>query len=85
MLGFVVICYAEVVELIVYKVNILKALSEAGYNTNRIRKEKVFPEGVLTKFRHNGGISTMTLDRLCSILKCQPGDLIKWIEDGQDD
>ena len=80
-----VLSYAEVVKLIVYKVDILKALSEAGYNTYRIRNEKVFPEGVLTKFRHNGGISTMTLDKLCSILKCQPGDLIKWIEEGQDD
>ena len=32
---------------IIYKTDILMALKEAGYNTNRIRKEKLLSEGVL--------------------------------------
>ena len=64
--------------MISFKVDILSLLSKAGYNTTRIRKEKIFPEGVLTKFRNQGPISVATLDRLCSLLECQPGDLIRW-------
>ena len=32
---------------IVYKIDILAALKDAGYNTNRLRKEKLLAEGVL--------------------------------------
>ena len=32
---------------IIYKTDILLALKEAGYNTNRIRKEKLLSEGCL--------------------------------------
>lgn len=67
--------------MISFKADILSLLSKAGYNTTRIRKEKIFPEGVLTKFRNQGPISVATLDKLCTILKCQPGDLISWSPD----
>ena len=36
---------------IIYKTDILAALKEAGYNTNRIRKEKLLSEGVLQSLR----------------------------------
>ncbi len=72
--------------MISFKTDILDLLLKAGYNTTRIRKEKIFPEGVLTKFRNQGPISIATLDKLCTILKCQPGDLISWAPDpGRDD
>ena len=32
---------------VVYKIDILAALKEAGYNTNRLRKEKLLSEGVI--------------------------------------
>ena len=32
---------------IVYKIDILAALKEKGYNTNRLRKEKLLSEGVI--------------------------------------
>ena len=61
---------------IVYKTDILSALKEAGYNTNRIRKEKLLSEGVLQSLRGQKYISMETLARVCSLLDCQPGDLI---------
>ena len=61
---------------IVYKTDILSALKEAGYNTNRIRKEKLLSEGVLQSMRSQKYISMENLARVCALLDCQPGDLI---------
>lgn len=61
---------------IVYKTDILSALKEAGYNTNRIRKEKLLSEGVLQSLRSQKYISMENLARVCALLDCQPGDLI---------
>ena len=61
---------------IVYKTDILSALKEAGYNTNRIRKEKLLSEGVLQSLRGQKYISMENLARVCALLACQPGDLI---------
>jgi hypothetical protein len=61
---------------IVYKTDILSALKEAGYNTNRIRKEKLLSEGVLQSLRGQKYISMENLARVCALLDCQPGDLI---------
>ena len=61
---------------IVYKTDILSALKEAGYNTNRIRKERLLSEGVLQSLRGQKYISMENLARVCALLDCQPGDLI---------
>ena len=61
---------------IVYNTDILSALKEAGYNTNRIRKEKLLSEGVLQSLRGQKYISMENLARVCALLDCQPGDLI---------
>ena len=57
-----------------------KLLKEKGYNTTRIRKEKVISEDTLTSIRAGkGGLAHKTIDKLCKILECQPGDLMEWI------
>ena len=60
----------------IYKLDVLSALKEAGYNTNRIRKEKLLSEGVLQSLRGQKYISMENLARVCALLDCQPGDLI---------
>ena len=65
-----------------YKVNILSELKNAGYSSYRMRQEKILSEGTLQKMR--GGDTTVTLaslEPICRILHCQPGDLVEWVED----
>lgn len=69
--------------MLVYKLDILAALKNNGYTTYRIKKEKILSESTLQKFRHKEGISWSNLDALCSLLQCQPGDLIAYIPDEQ--
>lgn len=66
-----------------FKVDILETLQNAGYNTNRIRKEKLIAEATLQNLRHNKPVSWATLETICSLLHCQPGDLIEYVEDSK--
>jgi putative transcriptional regulator len=61
-----------------YKIDILAALKEKGYNTYKIRKEKIFGEATLQKIRKGQMPSWETFDKLCSLLDCQPADLIEY-------
>ena len=66
---------------IVYKLDILAALKEAGYNTNRLRKEKLLSEGVIQALRESKYISLQNVSKICELLNCQPGDLLEYIKE----
>ena len=65
-----------------YKVNVLEELMKAGYSSYRMRQEKVLSESTLQRIRE--GSPTITLESIsviCDILRCQPGDLVEWVEE----
>ena len=66
---------------IIYKVDVLAKLKEAGYNTNRIRKEKIMGESMLQKLREGQMVSWATMETLCELLDCQPADLIEYVKE----
>lgn len=66
---------------IIYKFDVLQALKERGYNTNRLRKEKLLAEGVLQALREGRAISFANLEKLCDLLDCQPGDLLQFVRE----
>lgn len=66
-----------------YKFDVLAALRDAGYTQNRIRNEKLIGQSYLTQIRHGEIVSWKTLDTICRLLKCQPGDIIEYIEDNE--
>lgn len=66
---------------ITYKINILGELKTKGYNTNRLRKEKLLSEGVLTSLRAGKYISMDNLSKICELLECQPADLIEYVKE----
>ena len=63
---------------LVYKINVLQALKEAGYNTNVLRKEKLLAEGVIQALREKKPISWANIEKLCRLLNCQPGDIMEF-------
>ena len=63
-----------------YNVDLLAVLKEAGYNTNRIRKEKIMGEAMLQKIRTGQMVSWAVLETICDLLNCQPGDLIEFVK-----
>lgn len=61
-----------------YKIDILAALREKGYTQNRIREEKLIGQSYLTQIRHGELVSWKTIETICSLLNCQPGDLVEY-------
>lgn len=57
---------------LVYKINVLEALKEKGYNTNRLRKEKILAESTIQKLREQKPISWANIAQICDLLNCQP-------------
>lgn len=64
-----------------YKIEVLPALKAKGYNTNRIRQEKLLSESTVQKLRTGTGVSWDNLQTLCRLLGCQPGELIEYVEE----
>jgi putative transcriptional regulator len=60
-----------------YKTDILKELSNRGYTSTKIRKDKILSQATLQNIRQGKGITTDTINTICIILRCQPSDIIE--------
>ena len=61
-------------------------LKEKGWNTTRIRKEGLMGQGTLTNLRNGtGGLDHKTIDRICRVLNCQPGDIMEYVEEPENE
>ena len=64
-----------------YKIDIMAALKDAGYNTNKIRSEKLMGQAVLQQLRHGELVSWKNIEIICRFLNCQPGDILEYVPD----
>lgn len=64
-----------------YKIDVLKCLKEKGYNTSRLRQEKILSESTIQKFRNGQMVSADNIETLCRLLNCQPGDIMEYVPD----
>lgn len=64
-----------------YKIDILEELKTKGYTTYKLRKDKIIGEAQIQKIRSGEIASKETLNTLCKLLQCQPGNIIEYIED----
>ena len=67
--------------MVKYKIDIIQALKNIGYSTYKIRKEKIFTEGQLQQIRDNKLLTQDALNKVCTLLDCQPGDILEYIPD----
>lgn len=67
--------------MIFYKIDIIKALKDKGFSTYCIRKNKIFGEATMQKFRTGEIVTIDCIDKLCSLLDCQPSDIIGYKKD----
>lgn len=63
-----------------YKIDILEVLKEKGYTTYRLRKDKIIGESQIQKIRGGELASKETLNTICKLLNCQPGDILEYVE-----
>jgi putative transcriptional regulator len=75
--------------MIRFKIDVIEEMKKKGYNTNRIRKEKIISESTLDKIRQNIKnndnvvINTKTIDTICQILNKQPSYFLEYVKEDQ--
>lgn len=67
--------------MFVYKFDVLETLKESGYNTTRLRKEKLLGENAIQSLRRGEMVGIIALEKICSLLDMQPGNIIKYVGD----
>lgn len=67
-----------------YKIDILAALKEVGYSTYKLRQMKLFGERNIQKIREGEVLNADNLAKICELLHCQPGDILEYVEEQQD-
>ena len=70
--------------MIKYKIDILSALKQIGYSTYKIKKEKIFNQSQLQQIRDNKLLTQDALNKVCTLLDCQPGDILEYVPDTPD-
>lgn len=68
-----------------YKFDVMDALKSAGYSSTRLRNEKLMGESYMTQLRRGDMVSWKTIETICSLLNCQPGDILEHVEDNADE
>lgn len=58
--------------------NILKILSDHGWSSYRLQKEKKISNGTIQRLRMKQSVSTDTIGVICELCDCQPGDLMRY-------
>lgn len=66
--------------MLAYKIDVLETLKEAGYNTTRLRKEKLLSESAIQYIREGRPVGAKALNDICKLLDMQPGNILKYIE-----
>ncbi len=69
--------------MFVYKFDVLETLKESGYNTTRLRKEKLLGENAIQSLRKGEMVGIIALEKICSLLDMQPGNIIKYVENDE--
>lgn len=62
--------------MIQYKKDIFDELKKHGFNQTRIQREKLLPAQTMQNIKAGKSVTLETLNKICIMCKCQPGDLI---------
>lgn len=66
--------------MIVYR-DILRRLAESGWSTYRVAKEHLLSPSTIDRIRNDQPINTTTIDTICRLCNCQPGDILSYVPD----
>lgn len=66
--------------MIVYN-KLWDTMKKKGVSTYRLRESHGFNTKTIAKLRHNGTVTTQTLNKLCSILDCKLSDIAEFQKD----
>ena len=70
-----------VIFIIIFKGNIQNALKNKGITLSALKNKKILPGAVITKIHKNDPMifNVVTIDKICALLSCQPGDILEYV------
>lgn len=66
---------------LVYKIDVLQALKDKGYNTVKLRKETPLAESTIQKLREGKPVSWANISLICELLNCQPNYFLEFVKE----
>lgn len=65
---------------------LLAIFKEKNITSYTVKKEKIISSGVYDKLtkQENPRVDTDTLNKLCKYLHCQPGDIMEYVEEKEE-
>ncbi len=67
------------------RLRVRQQLKKRGWTAYRLAKESGLSMTLAYRLARPGGrfgrLDRKTLDRLCTVFQCQPGDLLEWVPD----
>lgn len=67
--------------MIIY-IDIMQRLKDNGWTTYRLRKERKIGDATVQRIKSNQSISTETINTICELCDCQPGDIMIYKREG---
>lgn len=62
----------------------LERMKQAGITSYTFKQSGEIGQKTLTAIKEGRPINTKTIDALCRILNCQPGDLLEYVADSEE-
>lgn len=64
---------------------LFELLKKNGITTYRIRNEKIIGQATYNAIKKGtGGLDHRSINKLCKVLNCQPGDLMEYVPDTEE-
>ena len=64
-----------------YKTDVLAALRAAGFSSYKLIHGGLLSASTVQKLREGKPISWENIERICSLLNCQPADILEYVPD----
>lgn len=64
-----------------FKIDVLLELKQKGFSTYRLRKDKLLSEDTKRYIKLGVLRGAESLNTICKLLDCQPGDILEYVPD----
>jgi len=60
---------------------LLVLMNERGITSYTMKKDNIIGQATFKKIKEGGHIDTRTINAICELLDCQPGDIMEYVPD----
>lgn len=64
--------------------DVFRLLSDNGYSSYRLQQEKLISGSTQDRIRSGQPVNLTTIDTICRLCECQPGDFLTWLPDPEE-